>query len=72
MGIVKKSGAWFTMGEERLGQGRENAKTFLNHNPEVMSGIKQQILGGTPDLVGRLSYAGMENGVIPEEEIADE
>jgi recombination protein RecA len=66
MGIVKKSGAWFTMGEERLGQGRENAKSFLNHNPEVMSGIKQQILGGTPDLVGRISYAGMEDGVIPE------
>ena len=54
MGIVKKSGAWFTLGDERLGQGRENAKSFLNHNPEVMAAIKQQIMGGAPELNGRI------------------
>jgi len=36
MGIAKKSGAWFTYEGEQLGQGRENAKTFLNENPEIM------------------------------------
>ena len=34
--IVKKSGAWFTYDGEQLGQGRENAKKFLQANPEVM------------------------------------
>ena len=34
-GIVKKSGAWFTYDGEQLGQGRENAKKFLQTNPEV-------------------------------------
>ena len=36
MGIAKKSGAWFTYEGEQLGQGRENAKTFLLENPEIM------------------------------------
>src|SRR5436189_5350389 len=36
LGIVKKSGAWFTYDGEQLGQGRENAKTFLTENPEIM------------------------------------
>src|SRR5262249_29281716 len=35
MGIVKKSGAWFTYGDLRLGQGRENAKEFLRQNTDV-------------------------------------
>lgn len=34
--IVKKSGAWYTYDGEQLGQGRENAKTFLQDNPELM------------------------------------
>ena len=60
LGIVKKSGAWFYLGDERLGQGRENAKTFLKHNPDVMNSIKQQIMGGAPEISGRLAYAGIE------------
>jgi recombination protein RecA len=36
LGIVKKSGAWYTYEGEQLGQGRENAKTFLLENPELM------------------------------------
>ncbi|MBQ6381531.1 MAG: recombinase RecA [Clostridia bacterium] len=42
-GICKKSGAWFYYGEMRLGQGRENAKKFLQDNPDVMGEIEQQI-----------------------------
>src|SRR6188508_1197590 len=33
LGIVRKSGAWFYLGDDRLGQGRENAKTYLKSNP---------------------------------------
>src|SRR5579875_1278469 len=45
MGIVKKSGAWFTVGDIRLGQGRENAKEFLRQNSDVASAIEEQIRG---------------------------
>ncbi|HEU5368298.1 MAG TPA: recombinase RecA [Ktedonobacterales bacterium] len=43
MGIVKKSGAWFTVGDIRLGQGRENAKEYLRQNSDVAEAIEQQI-----------------------------
>jgi recombination protein RecA len=43
LGIVKKSGAWFTYEGEQLGQGRENAKTFLNENPEIMVEISERV-----------------------------
>src|ERR1700726_529084 len=35
LGLVEKSGAWFSMGAERIGQGRENAKTYLEQHPEL-------------------------------------
>src|SRR5471030_583998 len=41
--IVQKSGAWFSYGEIRLGQGRENAKIYLKENPEVALDIENQI-----------------------------
>ena len=43
MGIVKKSGAWYTYEGEQLGQGRENAKAYLQENPEVMVEISEKI-----------------------------
>jgi recombination protein RecA len=43
LGIVKKSGAWYTYEGEQLGQGRENAKQFLAENPEVMVEIAEAI-----------------------------
>ena len=44
LGIVKKSGAWFTYEGEQLGQGRENAKAFLTDNPEIMVEISDRVL----------------------------
>lgn len=41
--IVQKSGAWFSYGDIRLGQGRENAKLYLKENPEVALDIENQI-----------------------------
>jgi recombination protein RecA len=43
MGLVKKSGAWFNLGEIRLGQGRENAKDYLRQNSDVAFALEQQI-----------------------------
>jgi len=41
--IIRKSGAWFYLGEDRLGQGRENAKQFLNENPALADEIERLI-----------------------------
>jgi recombination protein RecA len=43
-GVVDKSGAWFSFQGERIGQGRENAKTFLEENPEIAERIERMIL----------------------------
>ena len=45
MGLVKKSGAFFSYGDTRLGQGRENAKEFLRQNLDVREEIERQIRG---------------------------
>ncbi|MEL0438576.1 recombinase RecA [Phycobacter sp. K97] len=42
-GVVNKSGAWFSYGDERIGQGRENAKQFLRENPEIAYDIEDKI-----------------------------
>ncbi len=44
LGIVKKSGAWYTFDGEQLGQGRENAKQFLAENPELMVQISERVM----------------------------
>ncbi len=41
--IIRKSGAWFYLGEDRLGQGRENVKQFLNENPPLANEIERLI-----------------------------
>ncbi len=43
-GIIQKSGAWFSYGDERVGQGRENAKIFLKENPDIAQAIRGKIL----------------------------
>src|SRR6202166_4379990 len=50
LGFIKKSGAWFTYEGEQLGQGRENVKTFLTENPQLMAEVDERIrehLAGT-------------------------
>ncbi len=42
-GIVEKSGAWFSFESQRIGQGRENSKTFLRENPEFAERIEMLI-----------------------------
>ena len=42
--IVEKSGAWFSFDDERIGQGRENAKIFLKEHPDVSKAIEEKIL----------------------------
>lgn len=44
-GVVEKSGSWYSYKDERIGQGRENAKTFLKQNPSIAQDIEDRIRG---------------------------
>ena len=47
-GIVKKAGSFYSYGDTRLGQGRENSKEFLESNKDLAKEIESQIRGETP------------------------
>ncbi|MFA7586992.1 MAG: DNA recombination/repair protein RecA, partial [Novosphingobium sp.] len=53
-GLVEKSGAWFSYDSIRIGQGRENAKTYLKENPEVRDRLEAAIRGHTDGLAGEM------------------
>jgi recombination protein RecA len=61
-GVVEKSGSWFSFGDERIGQGRENAKQFLKDNPPVALAIEDKI---------RASH-GLDFGFAPDAAEADD
>ncbi len=43
MDIVQKSGSWFSMGEERIGQGKDSVKAYLQNNPEIAEKVEAQV-----------------------------
>jgi recombination protein RecA len=53
-GIVEKSGAWFSFDSQRLGQGRENGKTFLKENPDIAARIETAIRQNSGILAERI------------------
>jgi len=59
-GIVEKSGAWFSYDSQRLGQGRENAKTFLKENKDVAATIEHAIRQNAGLIAGELLDSGPE------------
>jgi len=72
LAIVRKSGAFFSYGDTRLGQGRENAKDFLRKNVELRDEIERLIRSQT--LVSRVAVTapvGAENGLASAEELVD-
>ncbi len=50
-GVVEKTGTWFTCGDTRLGQGRENAKQYLEEHPELMDELEAKIRAENMDKV---------------------
>jgi recombination protein RecA len=62
LGFVKKSGAWFTYEGEQLGQGRENVKTFLGENPQLMAEMDDRV---------RSHLAPSEEDAVADEAIVD-
>src|SRR5205814_820301 len=70
--VVTKSGSFFSYGDERLGQGRNNAKAFLVEHPEVAKEIEDKIyaaLGIDRDLVATIERADDPAPPMPEEEL---
>jgi recombination protein RecA len=56
--VINKSGAWFSFGDVRLGQGRENAKAFLQENPEVAAQVEARV----KDVLGMHGIAAATDG----------
>jgi recombination protein RecA len=64
-GIVRKAGAWYTYDGDQLGQGKENARTFLRDNPDVANEIEKKLkekLGVGPRLDAEAAPAAEANG----------
>ncbi|MDO5529377.1 MAG: recombinase RecA [Paracoccus sp. (in: a-proteobacteria)] len=61
-GVVEKSGAWYSYGDQRIGQGRENAKQFLRDNPDLALEIEDKILASH----------GLDFGAEEEESLTDD
>jgi recombination protein RecA len=65
-GIIEKSGAWYSYGAQRIGQGRENAKMFLKDNPALMAEVEEKVkvvLGvrGDAGMDGDAAETGADN-----------
>ena len=43
-GIIKKVGTWYAYGEEKIGQGKENARLFLKENPKILQKLEKEVL----------------------------
>jgi recombination protein RecA len=58
--IVQKSGAWFSYGDQRLGQGRENVRQFLRDNPELVQQLRREVIAAVNPEWGEGRQAGAE------------
>ena len=67
LNFIQKSGAWYSVGTERIGQGRDNARAYLEEHPEMMSKLEAQLfthfeIGTPPGAVGSSSKEGSKEG----------
>ena len=60
-GIVEKSGAWFSYDSVRIGQGRENSKTYLRENPELAAKLEKAIRGNSEEVGEKLMTGPSED-----------
>ena len=66
-GVVEKSGSWFSYSGERIGQGRENAKTFLRQNPDMANSIEATIRSNAGLIAAALTKGGDKDDVAAED-----
>ena len=76
MDIVQKSGSWFSMGEERIGQGKESVKNFLMANPDIADRVEADVRANLHKLMGgsaRPAAKAAEKGVaVSADDFSDE
>jgi recombination protein RecA len=60
-GVVEKSGSWFSYDSQRIGQGRENAKTFLKENPDIAAKIEAAVRGNSGVIAEKLDEGEAED-----------
>jgi len=60
-GVVEKSGSWYSYDGQRIGQGRENAKTFLREHPEMAATIEQKVRANAGIVANALMDGGKED-----------
>ena len=60
LGLIEKSGSWYSMGEIRLGQGRDAAKQFMVDHPDVADSLEEQIRANAYKLMSRQSVVAAE------------
>jgi recombination protein RecA len=65
--VVEKSGAWFSYDSQRLGQGRENAKTFLKDNPEIATEIEGKVRQNAGLLINELQANDTDGAPVDED-----
>ncbi len=69
-GVVEKAGAWFSYNNAKIGQGRENSKTFLSENNDIFEEIKNKVLAKNGLITLEEEAVDKETGEILEEEVA--
>ena len=70
-GIVKKAGSWFSYNGDRIGQGRENVKNYLEANPEILEEIRRKVMGTLDAGEGQTGDVP-DTPAVPEDIVVDE
>ena len=71
-GVVKKAGSWFSYGDRKIGQGRENAKAYLREHPEIMDEIEHKVRVAYGLIKEEAPEGTEETAAVPETEGDDE
>ena len=65
MEVIRKSGAWFYYGEERLGQGRDNVKEYIRNNPEFCEEVVGKVREGIKNLISARNPISRREAAVP-------
>jgi recombination protein RecA len=69
-GVVEKSGSWFSYDSQRIGQGRENAKSFLKANPDIAAKIEVAIRQNSGVIAEKI-LAGEQGGAAEDDDAVE-
>ncbi|MCK6503852.1 recombinase RecA [Myxococcota bacterium] len=61
LGLIRRSGSWYSVGDERIGQGRDNAMTYLEENPELVTRLRNEVMANSGMLASMISGEAAES-----------